>query len=87
MAELDCHPQTVREWLAGLGDRPAAGRKRRLTETEQSRIIALVATAPPGRVTRDSEDMLTTFGSAGRAGGADIRLERAGAAMPVDRTV
>src|SRR5690349_8957871 len=40
-AELGCQPQTVRERLArfnadgldGLGDRPGAGRKRRLTET------------------------------------------------------
>src|SRR4051794_35134352 len=49
--ELGCHPQAVRERLArfnaeglnGLGDRPAAGRKQRLTETERSRIIGLVA--------------------------------------------
>src|SRR6478736_3016000 len=48
-AELGCHPQTVRERLArfnaeglgGLGDRPGAGRKRRLTETERGRILAL----------------------------------------------
>src|ERR1700674_3560534 len=60
-AELGCHPQTVRERFArfnadgidGLGDRPGRGRKRRLSEAERSRIIALVATEPPGQLVRD----------------------------------
>ena len=47
--ELGCHPKTVRkrlhrfnaEGIDGLGDRPGAGRKPRLTEYERSRIIAL----------------------------------------------
>jgi len=60
-AELGCHPQTVRERVArfnaegidGLGDRPGAGRKPRLTEGERSMIIGLVATLPPGRLIRD----------------------------------
>src|SRR5215213_1799653 len=51
-AELGCHPQTVRERIErfnaegidGLGDRPGAGRKPRLKETERSTIISLVAT-------------------------------------------
>src|SRR5712692_10776898 len=59
-AELHCHPQTVREritrfntaGLDGLGDRPGAGRKPRLTEAECSRLIALVAETPPGRLER-----------------------------------
>jgi transposase len=59
-AALRCHPQTVRERLArftaegvdALGDRPGGGRPRRLTEAERSRIIALVAAAPPGRLRR-----------------------------------
>ena len=59
-AGLGCHPQTVRERLArcnaegldGLGDRPGGGRTRRLTEDERSRIIALVATDPPGKPVR-----------------------------------
>ncbi len=59
-AGLSCHPQTVRERLArfnaegldGLGGRPGGGRKRRLTEDERSRIIALVATDPPGKLVR-----------------------------------
>jgi transposase len=65
-AELHCHVQTVRERLArfnaagvdGLGDLPGAGRKRRLTETERSRIIALVGNDPPGRLTRASDGTL-----------------------------
>src|SRR6058998_4341439 len=48
-AEVGCHQNTVRRWLhrfnaAGLdrlGDRPGAGRRRRITEAERSRIIAL----------------------------------------------
>jgi transposase len=58
--ELGCHPQTVRErfhrfnaeGLDGLGDRPGAGRKRRITETERSLIISLVGTDPPGKLVR-----------------------------------
>ena len=59
-AELECHPRTVRERFArfnaegfdGLRDRPRAGRGRRLSEAERSRLIGLVATAPPGRLVR-----------------------------------
>jgi transposase len=59
-AELGCHPQTVRErihrfdaeGIDGLGDRPGAGRKTRITEAERSWIISLVATDPPGRSIR-----------------------------------
>jgi transposase len=62
-AELGCHPQTVRERLArfnaegldGLGDRPGAGRKRRLTEAERGRILALARTTPPGKLLPRSE--------------------------------
>ena len=65
-AELGCHPQTVRERLArfnaegldGLGDRPGAGRKPRLTEAERSRIIALVRTTPPGRLVWDGHRLV-----------------------------
>jgi transposase len=65
-ARLGCHPQTVRERLArfnaegleGLGDRPGGGRKRRLTEAERSRIIALVATDPPGKLVRHASGEL-----------------------------
>jgi transposase len=56
--ELSCHQQTVRERLLafnacgldGLGDRPGAGRKRRITERERSTLVALVALLPPGRL-------------------------------------
>lgn len=59
-SQVRCHPQTVRErihrfneeGLDGLGDRPGAGRKRRITETERSVIIWLVGTDPPGRLLR-----------------------------------
>ncbi|WP_228839066.1 helix-turn-helix domain-containing protein, partial [Nocardia amamiensis] len=64
--ELGCHPQTVRERLHrfnahgvdGLGDRRGSGRRPRLTETERSRIVALVATTPPGRMTRRPDGAL-----------------------------
>jgi transposase len=57
-AQLGCHPQTIRErihrfnaeGIDGLGDRPGAGRKPRLTEAQRSWIISLVATDPPGRL-------------------------------------
>ncbi len=65
-AELGCHPQTVRErihrfnadGMDGLGDRPGAGRKPRLTEAERSWIISLVATDPPGRLLRGASGEL-----------------------------
>jgi transposase len=58
--ELGCHPQSVRERLLrfnaegldGLGDRPGSGRRPRLTESERGVILKLVATEPPGRLTR-----------------------------------
>ncbi len=65
-ADLDCHPQTVRERLTrfnaegvdGLGDRPGAGRKRRLTEAQRSTSIHLVGTPPPGRLVRQADGRL-----------------------------
>src|SRR5215470_6697524 len=56
--ELQCHPQTVRrrlhrfnaQGIEGLGDRPKAGRPRRLTSEDDSKLIALVNQAPPGRL-------------------------------------
>jgi transposase len=64
--ELGVHPQTVRERIArfnaagvdGLGDRPGAGRKPRLTEAERSALIALVASPPPGRLLRQADGTL-----------------------------
>jgi transposase len=65
-AALGCHVQTVRRHLAhfnadgldGLGDRLGGGRKRRLTEQERSRIVALVGHAPPGRLVTDATGSL-----------------------------
>ena len=56
-AELGCHQETVRERLTrfnaegldGLGGRPGAGRKPRLTEDERSTLVALARSTPPGR--------------------------------------
>lgn len=70
---LGCHKKTVRRWLHrfnaagldGLGDRPGAGRKRRITEAERSRLIALVKTAPPGRLVQQSGGELHAAGEAG----------------------
>ena len=63
---LDCSPQTVRrrlhrfetEGIEGLGDRPKAGRPRRLTAEDDSRIIALVRQAPPGQLERRADEMV-----------------------------
>jgi transposase len=65
-AALRCHPQTVRERLVrftaegvdGLGDLPGGGRTPRLTEAERSQVLALAATPPPGRLTRDEGGVL-----------------------------
>src|SRR5947209_9518488 len=64
--ELDCSPQTVRrrlhrfetEGIEGLGDRPKAGRPRRLTTEDDSRIIALVRQTPPGRLERQADELV-----------------------------
>ena len=66
-AETGCHPNKVRRWLHrfntagidGLGDRPGAGRKRRITEAERSAIIALARSVPPGRLARDADGELS----------------------------
>ncbi len=63
--KLRCHPQTVREriirfnaeGLDGLGDRPGAGRKPRLTEQERGTIIALARSIPPGRAERMGDEL------------------------------
>ncbi|MFD0032905.1 helix-turn-helix domain-containing protein [Streptomyces sp. NPDC127172] len=56
--EVGCGQKTVRRWLhrfnrsglEGLEDLGGQGRKRRITEAERSRIIALVKEVPPGRL-------------------------------------
>ena len=64
--ELGCHLKTVRkrihrfndEGMDGLGDRPRAGRKPRLTQPERSKIIALVAKNPPGKLVTEPDGVL-----------------------------
>src|SRR3954451_13487796 len=66
-AALGCSPKAVRYRLArfaadgldGLGDRPGAGRKPRISQDQRSQLIALVASPPPGRLVRDSAGELT----------------------------
>ena len=63
---LDCHPRTVYRWLHrfnqggidDLGDQPRSGRPRRLGELERGRVIALVASDPPGRLLRQPDGTL-----------------------------
>jgi transposase len=65
--ELGCHQETVRERLTrfnaegpdGLGDRPGAGRKPRLTEAERSTLVALARSTPPGRPIQWPDGTLT----------------------------
>jgi transposase len=64
--ELGCHPKTVRErihrfnaeGIDGLGDRPRTGRRPRFTELERSKIIALVAKNPPGKLLTEPDGVL-----------------------------
>ena len=66
--ELGCNPQTVRERLQafndwgvdGLGSKPGAGRKPRLTQLERSTILALVKRPPPGKPTYELTGELET---------------------------
>ena len=46
------------EGIEGLGDRPKSGRPRRLTAEDDSRIIAPVRQAPPGRLERRADEMV-----------------------------
>ncbi|MDX2937953.1 helix-turn-helix domain-containing protein [Streptomyces ipomoeae] len=71
--ELDCGQKTVRCWLQrfnrsgvqGLDDLGGQGRRRRITEEERSRIIALVRTVPPGRLRWEPVGELWAFDEAG----------------------
>ena len=74
-ARVGCHENTVRRWLHrfnaagidGLGDRPGCGRKRRITEAERSRIIALARSLPPGLLARDATGELSAYDERGPA--------------------
>src|SRR5947209_13127418 len=67
-AQLGCHPQTVRERIIrfnaegidGLGDRPGAGRKPRLTEQERGSIIALARSTPQGKAVQMGDELRAT---------------------------
>ncbi len=73
--QLGCHPSRVRRWLHrfnaagldGLGDRPGAGRRRRISEAERSRIIALARSEPSGRPARDAGGELSADDEGGPA--------------------
>jgi transposase len=64
--KLNCTPQTVRRRLhrfetegrEGLGNRPRSGRPRRLTVTDDSKLIALVRQTPPGRLERQEDELV-----------------------------
>jgi len=66
-AEVGCHQETVRTritrfnagGLDGLGDRPGAGRRPRLTEAERSTLVALARSTPPGRPIQWPDGTLT----------------------------
>ena len=72
---IGCHQNTVRRWLHrfnvagldGLGDRPGAGRKRRITEAQRSAIIAMARSLPPGRLARDGAGELSADDERGLA--------------------
>lgn len=74
-AALGCSQKAVRyrlarfaaEGLDGLGDRPGPGRKPRISQAQRSQIIALVATAPPGRLVRDGAGELVAADPTGPA--------------------
>jgi transposase len=73
--EVGCGRKTVRRWLhrfnrsglQGLDDLGGQGRKRRITEEERSRIIALVKTVPPGRLRWEPVGELWAFDESGPA--------------------
>ena len=74
-AVLGCSSKAVRyrlarftaEGLDGLGDRPGAGRKPRIGQDQRSRLIALVAGPPPGRLVRHGAGELVASDVTGAA--------------------
>lgn len=89
---LGCHEQTVRRWLVrfnasgldGLADLGGQGRRRRITEPERSRIIALVKQPPPGRPVRDANGELAAADEAGPSGWTLDALTGAARAAGID---
>ncbi len=69
-AALGYSQKAVRYRLArftadGLGDRPGAGRKPRISQAQRSQLIALVASPPPGRPLRDDTGELVAADATG----------------------
>lgn len=72
---LHCSAQTVRrrlhrfdaEGIEGLGDRPKAGRPRRLTVEDDSKLIALVHQPPPGRLVTQEDGTMVARNEQGEA--------------------
>ncbi len=72
---LHCNPQTVRrrlhrfdaQGIEGLGDRPKPGRPRRLTIDDESKLIALVSQAPPGRLVTQRDGTMVARDEQGSA--------------------
>src|SRR5919199_6906321 len=89
---LGCSQKAVRHRLArfatdgldGLGDRPGAGRKPRISQDQRSQLIALVANPPPGRLIRDDTGELTAADPAGPAGWTLDALNAAARAAGID---
>ncbi len=73
--DLGCSALTVRrrlhrfdaEGIEGLGDRPKPGRPRRLTVEDDSKIIALVRQAPPGRLVTQEDGTMVARDEKGSA--------------------
>jgi len=73
--ELGCSALTVRrrlhrfdaEGIEGWGDRPKAGRPRRLTAEDDSKLILLVRQPPPGRLVTQADGTLVARDEKGAA--------------------
>ncbi|MFK8851055.1 helix-turn-helix domain-containing protein [Streptomyces sp. Ac-502] len=71
--ELRCSLKTVRRWLHhfnrlgldGLENLGGQGRKRRITESERSRVIGLVSQPAPGRLTVQADGELAAVDESG----------------------
>ena len=94
--ELHCSAQTVRrrlhrfdaEGIEGLGDRPKPGRPRRLTAADDSKLIALVHQAPPGRLVTQEDGTMVAHDEQGSAQWSLNALAQAAkeAGIPVKRS-
>jgi transposase len=94
--DLHCSPQTVRrrlhrfdaEGIDGLGDQPKSGRHRRLTVADDSKLIALVRQAPPGRLVTQEDGTMVARDEQGSAQWSLNALAQAAkeAGIPVKRS-